>query len=224
MRVRTSIAAAVVLAAGLTLTACQNDDKAAGGDSTGSTASSTASAQDGGATPSATAKGTGSGAPSATGSDASAKGGDGTIAACTARTTKAAFVAAVRHATRSKPATGTVKITNTSAKPCTIVGATTLVAKDDQGKSSPIETDNSAAGTDAVDVAPRATATATVSYTDLNFEGTESARQTCGVQASKVEIALPKDVGRTVKVTDGRGSAAIFNVCGKDVKFGAFRA
>ncbi|MGY6023477.1 DUF4232 domain-containing protein [Streptomyces spinosirectus] len=224
MRVRTSIAAAAVLAAGLTLTACQNDDKAAGADSTGSTASSTATARDGGATPSATAKGTASGAPSATGSDGSAKGGDGTIAACTARTTKAAFVAAAQHATRSKPATGTVKITNTSAKPCTIVGATTLVAKDDQGKSSPIETDNSAAGTDAVDVAPGATATASVSYTDLNFEGTESARQTCGVQASKVEIALPKDVGRTVKVTDGNGSAAIFNVCGKGVKFGAFRA
>ncbi|MFE7170765.1 DUF4232 domain-containing protein [Streptomyces sp. NPDC057616] len=219
MRVRTAVAAAAVLAAGLTMTACQNDDKASGSESTGSTAS----AQGGSATPSATAEGTGSGTPGATGGDASARGGDGTIAACTARTTKAAFVAAARHATPSRPATGTLKITNTSAKPCTIVGATSLVAKDDQGKSSPIETDNSAAGTDAVDVRPGATATASVSYADLNFEGTESARQTCGVQASKVEIALPKDVSRTVKVTTDTGSAAIFNVCGKEVKFGAFR-
>lgn len=220
MRVRTSIAAAAVLAAGLTLTACQNDDKAAGAESTASTSAT----QDSSATATTAAKDTASDAPSATGNKGSAKGGDGTIAACTARTTKAAFVAATRHATRSKPATGTVKITNTSAKPCTIVGATALVAKDDQGKSSPIETDNSAAGTDAVDVAPGATAVASVSYTDLNFEGTESGRQTCGVQASKVEIALPKDVGRTVKVTDAKGGAGIFNVCGKDVKFGAFRA
>ncbi|MFG2789703.1 DUF4232 domain-containing protein [Streptomyces sp. NPDC048419] len=222
MRVRTSIAAAAVLAAGLTMTACQNDDKAAGGETTGSTAS----AQDGSATPTASApvKGTGSGTPSAGGTGGSAQGGDGTIAACTTRTTKAAFVAAARHATQSKPATGTVKITNTSSKPCTIVGASSLVAKDDQGKSEPIEVDNHAAGTDAVDVAPGATAAASVNYTDLNFEGTESARETCGVQASKVEIALPKDAGRTVQVTSAKGSAAVFNVCGTDVKFGAFRA
>jgi hypothetical protein len=37
-----------------------------------------------------------------------------------------------------------------------------------------------------------------VSYTDLNFERAEFARETCGIQASYVEIALPKDAERTV--------------------------
>src|SRR5437016_1706465 len=111
MRVRTVVAAVVVLAAGSTLTACQGDGTAAGD----KTAGSTASAQGGTPTSSASASATGSGSSVDRGSGGSAKGGDGTIAACSVRTTSAAFVAATRHATQSRPATGTVKITNTSA-------------------------------------------------------------------------------------------------------------
>ncbi|MFF7973536.1 DUF4232 domain-containing protein [Streptomyces sp. NPDC007905] len=236
MRVRTAIAAATMLVAGLALTACQGDDDKAGGnpsnantttakstpgksqgDASGTAGSATGGKGAAGSTAGSSSKGTSGGA-------AGSGGKGGTIVACTAKTTGVTFVAAAKHATESEPAAATVKITNTSGKPCTIVGATSLVAKDDQGKSNPIEADNSAAGTDAVDLAPGATATAEVLYADLNFEGSQSAREVCGVQASKVEIALPKDVGRTVKVVNGSGSPATFNVCGPDVKFEAFHA
>jgi hypothetical protein len=231
MRVRTAVAAATMLVAGLALTACQgDDDKAADNPSNAATAtaestpgqsqgkaSDTASSGTGGKGTAGSTAGSGT-----TGGKGSTGGAAGTMVACTAKTTGVTFVAARSHATESEPAAATVKITNTSGKPCTIVGATSLVAKDDQGKSDPIEADNSAAGTDAVDLAPGKTATADVLYADLNFEGSQSAREVCGVQASKVEIALPKDVGRTVKVVNGSGSAASFNVCGPDVKFEAF--
>ncbi|MFG2123631.1 DUF4232 domain-containing protein [Streptomyces sp. NPDC048710] len=233
MRVRTAIAAAGMLVAGLALTACQGDDsKAADSPSNASTTTAkstpgksqgdTANSSTGGKDTSGSAGGSGTSGGKGTSGSTGGKGG--TIVACTAKTTSVTFVAAAKHATESEPAAATVKITNTSGKACTIVGATSLVAKDDQGKSDPIETDNSAAGTDAVDLAPGATATADVLYADLNFEGSQSAREVCGVQASKVEIALPKDVGRTVKVVSGSGSAATFNVCGPDVKFEAFHS
>lgn len=228
MRVRTAIAAATMLVAGLALTACQGDDsKDAGSPSNAGTTtakSTPGKAQGDTANSSTGGKGTSgsTGGSGTSGGKGSSGGKGGTIVACTAKTTSVTFVAAAKHATESEPAAATVKITNTSGKACTIVGATSLVAKDDQGKSDPIETDNSAAGTDAVDLAPGATATADVLYADLNFEGSQSAREVCGVQASKVEIALPKDVGRTVKVVNGSGSAATFSVCGPDVKFEAF--
>jgi hypothetical protein len=136
--------------------------------------------------------------------------------------TTASFVAAAAHASESEPAAATVKITNAPDKPCTIVGATTLTAKDDHGKSAPVETDNSAGGTEAVDLAPRATATAEVLYTDLNFEGSQSARDVCALQASEVDIALPDDTAGTVVVVNAAASPTTFNVCGTDVKFGAF--
>ncbi|MFJ9867589.1 DUF4232 domain-containing protein [Streptomyces sp. NPDC101165] len=230
MRVRTAVAAATMLVAGLALTACQGDDsKAADSPSNAGTAtakSTPGKSQGDTANSSTGGKGTSSGSTGSgtSGSKGTSGGKGGTIVACTAKTTSVTFVAATKHATESEPAAATVKITNTSGKACTIVGATSLVAKDDQGKSDPIETDNSAAGTDAVDLAPGATATADVLYADLNFEGSQSAREVCGVQASKVEIALPKDVGRTVKVVNGSGSAATFNVCGPAVKFEAFHA
>jgi hypothetical protein len=134
------------------------------------------------------------------------------------------FIASAHHATEQEPAAATVKVTNTSDAPCTIVGASTLTAKDDQGKADPVSADTAGNGTDAVDIKPGSTAEATVLYTDLNFEGTASARETCSVQASKVEIALPDDVGRTVGVTKADGSPAVFNVCRPEVKFDGFGA
>ncbi|MFB7292317.1 DUF4232 domain-containing protein [Actinacidiphila glaucinigra] len=160
------------------------------------------------------------GAPAAEVSPAPAR-----VGACTAGTTAVRFVAAAVHATARRPAVARVEVTNTSGAPCTLAGATRLTARDDQGKAAPVETYNSAAaGTRAVDLRPRATAVADVGYTDLNFEGTASAREVCPVQASRVEVALPGDVARTVEVTGADGAPAVFSVCGGRVSFGAFGA
>jgi hypothetical protein len=215
MRLRTAtLATAAVFVAGLSLTACNsgNDDaKAKDGSSPSATASSTSKGSTGSGT-----GGTSTGKPGGAKASATAAGkgtgsGGGAVGACTTKTTTVQFIASASHASESEPAAATVKVTNTSGSTCTLVGASTLTAKDDQGKAAPIETDNSAAGTDAV-------------YTDLNFEGSQSAREVCAVQASKVEIALPKDIARTVKVTKANGSAGVFNVCTKDVKFGSFHS
>ncbi|MFE0630468.1 DUF4232 domain-containing protein [Streptomyces sp. NPDC058864] len=159
------------------------------------------------------------GAPAAEVSPAHAR-----ASACTAGTTEVRFLVAAVHATEWQPAVARVEVTNTSGATCTLAGATTLTAKDDQGKAAPVRTDNAAAGTEPVDLGPHATAVADVRYTDLNFEGTPSAREVCAVQASRVEIALPDDVARTVAVTGADGAPAVLSVCGEQVSFGAFRA
>ncbi|MCF3137217.1 DUF4232 domain-containing protein [Streptomyces olivochromogenes] len=223
MRLRTAtLATAAVFVAGLSLTACNSgDDDAKTGDTSSPVATASSKAPATAAT--STGKPGGTQAPAtATGSSGSGSGGG--VSACTTKTTTVQFIASAAHASESEPAAATVKVTNTSGSTCTIVGASALTAKDDQGKANPIETDNAAAGTDAVDIAPGASATADVLYTDLNFEGSQSAREVCAVQASKVAIALPKDIARTVKVTKANGSAGVFNVCTKDVKFGAFHS
>lgn len=142
-------------------------------------------------------------------------------AACSTKNTEVTFIASAHHASEQEPAAATVKVTNTSDAR-TIVGASVLTAKDEQGKAEPISADTAGNGTDAVGVKPGGTAEAMVLYTDLNFEGTASARETCAVQASEVEIALPDDVGRSVQVTKADGSAGIFNVCAPEVKFDGF--
>ncbi|MDT9687264.1 DUF4232 domain-containing protein [Streptomyces sp. P9(2023)] len=230
LHLRTASTAAALVLAGLSLTACGGDaDKAdkAGGATTSATASASASA-------SASAGASGS-ADSSTGGPATkspskgtsngggSTGGDGgATSACTTKNTSVAFIVSAQHANEHEPAAATVKVTNTSKATCTIVGATTLVAKDDQGKAEPISADTSRNGTDAVDIEPGASAVAYVSYADLNMEGTGSAREVCAVQASTVEIALPDDEGRNVKVAKADGSAGTFNVCGPDVKFDGF--
>ncbi|MGW7386115.1 DUF4232 domain-containing protein [Streptomyces sp. NPDC054794] len=224
MRLRTAtLATAAVFVAGLSLTACNSgddDSKSADTSRPVATASTTASTAAG----ASTGKPGGTKAPkTGTKTSGSGSGGDA-VSACTTKTTTIQFIAAAGHASESEPAAATIKVTNTSGSTCTLVGATTLTAKDDQNKADPIATDNSAAGTDAVDIAPGASASADVLYTDLNFEGSQSAREVCAVQASKVEIALPKDTARTIKVTKSNGAPGIFNVCTKDVKFGAFHS
>ncbi|WP_316763879.1 DUF4232 domain-containing protein [Streptomyces herbicida] len=228
MRLRTAtLATAAVFVAGLSLTACNsgNDDaKSKDSSSPSATASSTSTGSTGSTTAGTSAGKTGGAKASATAAGKGTGSGGGAVGACTTRTTTVQFIASASHASESEPAAATVKVTNTSGSTCTLVGATTLTAKDDQGKAAPVETDNSAAGTDAVEIAAGASASAEVLYTDLNFEGSQSAREVCAVQASKVEIALPKDIARTVKVTRTNGSAGIFNVCTKDVKFGSFHS
>ncbi|MET8249228.1 DUF4232 domain-containing protein [Streptomyces sp. NPDC005202] len=230
MRLRTITAtAAVVMVAGLGLTACSSNN----GDKAASTNDSTTSASPGTAVSGEAAKSaTGAAASTAKGSTTGGKSGKrgtgtggtggGTVAACTTKTTKAQFVASATHASESEPAAATIKITNISGRTCTIVGASSLTAKDDQNKADPIEADNSRGGTDAVDLKPGATATATVLYTDLNFDGSPSGREVCAVQASKVQIALPKDVARTVQVTKANGASGVFSVCRPEVKFEGF--
>lgn len=230
MRLRTAtLATAAVFVAGLSLTACNSGDddaKAKDSSSPSATASSTSTdSATGGTSTGKTGGGkTGGGKASATAAGKGTGSGGGAVGACTTKTTTVQFIASASHASESEPAAATVKVTNTSGSTCTLVGGSTLTAKDDQGKAAPVETDNSAAGTDAVDIPAGASASAEVLYTDLNFEGSQSAREVCAVQASKVEIALPKDIARTVKVTKANGSAGVFNVCTKDVKFGSFHS
>jgi hypothetical protein len=229
MRARIATTAAVFALSALALTGCGNSDSSSDGKAAGDQTSATATAPSGSASDTPTSKETGSGgSASGGGSDTSASGGNsgggGVTSACTTKNTRIQFVQSAQHASEQQPAQGAIKVTNTSKATCTIVGAVTLTAKDDQGKADPVETDNSKSGTDAVDVKPGATAQAWVAYTDLNFEGSESGREVCAVQASKVEIALPKDVARTVQVTKDGGAPGSFDVCGKDVRVDAFEA
>ncbi|MGW2255342.1 MULTISPECIES: DUF4232 domain-containing protein [Kitasatospora] len=159
------------------------------------------------------------------GSSSSGTGGGGVTAACTTKNTSVTFLQSSGHASDAQPAAATLKITNSSGAPCTIVGPTTVVADDDQGKASPVSGDNSKDGSDAVDVPAGAAVVADVLYNDVNSKGTTSARYTCPVQASHVKVALPKDVGTTVNVMKANGSpGGVFSVCGTDFKVGAFAA
>ncbi|MEU9041408.1 MULTISPECIES: DUF4232 domain-containing protein [unclassified Kitasatospora] len=159
------------------------------------------------------------------GNSSSGIGGGGVTAACTTKNTSVTFLQSSGHASDAQPAAATLKITNSSGAPCTIVGPTTVVADDDQGKASPVSGDNSKDGSDAVDVPAGAAVVADVLYNDVNSEGTTSARYTCPVLASHVKVALPKDVGTTVNVMKANGSpGGVFSVCGTDFKVGAFAA
>ncbi len=227
---RLSRTVAACALAGLTLTACGpgGDEASGGGPPSKENASSSGAAgsSSGGSSASkeSSSGGSASGGSSAGSSAGSKEGGGagGATAACTTKNTKMTFTASAHHASEQQAAVATVKVTNTSGTPCTIVGASALKAEDAQGKSEPISADNAGNGTDAVDLKPGATAQATVGYTDLNFEGSASAREVCAVQASKVEIALPKDVGRTVRVTKTDGSSGVFSVCRPEVRFSGF--
>ncbi|ANP55689.1 hypothetical protein J2Z21_005664 [Streptomyces griseochromogenes] len=231
VRARISAGAAVFALSALALTGCGNsDDDSSKGATDGTSASASATSGSDSGAPTSKETGSGgsatagkSGAPATGGTNGGTNGG-GVTSACTTKNTRINFVQAAQHASQQAPAQGSIEVVNTSKSTCTIVGAVTLTAKDDQGKADPVETDNSKSGTDAVDVKPGGTAKASVAYTDLNFEGSQSAREVCAVQASTVEIALPKDVGRTVKVTKDSGAQGTFNVCGKDVQVSAFKA
>ncbi|MFI1362984.1 DUF4232 domain-containing protein [Streptomyces griseochromogenes] len=232
VRARISAGAAVFALSALALTGCGNsDDDSSKGATDGTSASASATSGSDSGAPTSKETGSGgsatagkSGAPATGGANGGGDNGGGVTSACTTKNTRINFVQAAQHASQQAPAQGSIEVVNTSKSTCTIVGAVTLTAKDDQGKADPVETDNSKNGTDAVDVKPGGTAKASVAYTDLNFEGSQSAREVCAVQASTVEIALPKDVGRTVKVTKDSGAQGTFNVCGKDVQVSAFKA
>ncbi|MET9148040.1 DUF4232 domain-containing protein [Streptomyces sp. NPDC004042] len=221
------LALGAVAALALSLTAC---DDGSGTQNSGAADTSTSSAA---ASGSASASAAGSSSASSAGGgtstsggggSSSATGGGGVTAACTAKNTSVTFLQSSGHASDAQAA-ATLKITNSSGAPCTIVGPTTVAADDDQGKASPVSGDNSEAGSDAVDVPAGATVVADVLYNDVNNEGTESARYTCPVQASRVKVGLPKDAGTTVNVMKADGSpGGVFSVCGTDFKVGAFAA
>ncbi|MFJ3902971.1 DUF4232 domain-containing protein [Streptomyces sp. NPDC090025] len=217
---RIPLVAASVALAGLALSGCGGSDKAADAGPADGTSTSAAAPATATATASASAQPSGSASASASSGGASASGGSTggsgdsyDTVACTTKNTSVTFTASAHHASEHQPASAVVKVTNVSKKTCTIVGASTLTAKDDQGKADPVMVDNAENGTDAVDIKPGASVTARVAYTDLNFEGSASAREVCPVQASTIEFALPKDGNATVKVTKADGSAGVFNVC-----------
>ncbi|MFC8710450.1 DUF4232 domain-containing protein [Streptomyces sp. NPDC057197] len=216
----TLLALGAVAALALSLTAC---DDGSGTQNSGAADTSTSSAAASGSSSASSAGGGTS--TSGGGGSSSGTGGGGVTAACTAKNTSVTFLQSSGHASDAQAAAATLKITNSSGAPCTIVGPTTVAADDDQGKASPVSGDNSEAGSDAVDVPAGATVVADVLYNDVNNEGTESARYTCPVQASHVKVALPKDAGTTVNVMKADGSpGGVFSVCGTDFKVGAFAA
>lgn len=229
------LAVGAVAALALSLTACNDvsgtQDSGAAGTSASSAAPSGATSaptapSGSAAAPASAAASASSGGKTSTsggGSSSAGTGGGGVIAACTTKNTSVTFLQSSGHASDAQPAAATLKITNSSGAPCTIVGPTTLVAADDQGKASPVSGDNSKEGSGAVDVPAGAAVVADVLYNDVNGEGTASARYTCPVQASHVKVALPKDAGTTVNVMKANGSpGGVFSVCGTEFKVGAF--
>ncbi|MFF4923346.1 DUF4232 domain-containing protein [Kitasatospora sp. NPDC001261] len=223
----TLLAVGAVAALALSLTACNDvsgtqDSGAAGTSASAAAPSGSASAS---APAAASAPSGGKTSTSGGGKTSSGTGGGGVTAACTTKNTSVAFLQSSGHASDAQPAAATLKITNSSGAPCTIVGPTTVVAADDQGKASPVSGDNSTAGSAAVDIPAGAAVVADVLYNDVNGEGTASARYTCAVQASHVKVALPKDAGTTVNVMKANGSpGGVFSVCGTEFKVGAFAA
>ncbi|MGW3186061.1 DUF4232 domain-containing protein [Kitasatospora sp. NPDC001119] len=229
----TLLAVGAVAALALSLTACNDvsgtqDSGAAGaGASAAAPSGSTSATAPAAASASAAASAPSGGKTSTSGggSSSSGAGKGGATAACTTKNTSVAFLQSSGHASDAQPAAATLKITNSSGAPCTIVGPTTVVAADDQGKASPVSGDNSTAGSAAVDIPAGAAVVADVLYNDVNGEGTASARYTCPVQASHVKVALPKDAGTTVNVMKANGSpGGVFSVCGTEFKVGAFAA
>ncbi|MFD5462213.1 DUF4232 domain-containing protein [Kitasatospora sp. NPDC127059] len=227
------LAVGAVATLALSLTACNDvsgaQDSAAGGSSASSAApSGSAPASASTSAPVSTSASAPSGGKASAGGGASSPshtGGGGVTVACTTKNTSVTFLQSSGHASDAQAAAATLKITNSSGAPCTIVGPTTVVAADDQGKASPVSGDNSTAGSEAVDVPAGATVVADVLYNDVNGQGTTSARYTCPVQASHVKVALPKDAGTTVNVMKANGSpGGVFSVCGTDFKVGAFAA
>ncbi|MER7584170.1 DUF4232 domain-containing protein [Kitasatospora sp. NPDC097691] len=228
------LAVGAVATLALSLTACNDgsgtQDSAVGTSASSATPSGATSAPaahsaSAPAAGSASAPSGGKTSTSGGGSKPSGTGGGGVIAACTTKNTSVTFLQSSGHASDAQAAAATLKITNSSGAPCTIVGPTTVVANDDQGKASPVSGDNSNDGSAAVDVPAGATVVADVLYNDVNGEGTTSARYTCPVQASHVKVALPKDAGTTVNVMKANGSpGGVFSVCGTDFKVGAFAA
>ncbi|MFE4397763.1 MULTISPECIES: DUF4232 domain-containing protein [Streptomycetaceae] len=231
----TLLAVGAVAALALSLTACNDvsgtQDSGAAGTSasaaapSGSTSASASAPAAASASAAASAPSGGKTSTSGGGKTSSGAGKGGVTAACTTKNTSVAFLQSSGHASDAQPAAATLKITNSSGAPCTIVGPTTVVAADDQGKASPVSGDNSTAGSAAVDIPAGAAVVADVLYNDVNGEGTASARYTCPVQASHVKVALPKDAGTTVNVMKANGSpGGVFSVCGTEFKVGAFAA
>ncbi|MFE5584949.1 DUF4232 domain-containing protein [Kitasatospora sp. NPDC056531] len=225
------LAVGAVATLALSLTACNDgsgtqDSGAAGTSASSATPSgSTSTSASASAPAAASASSGGRTSTSGGGSSSSGTGGGGVTAACTTKNTSVTFLQSSGHASDAQPAAATLKITNSSGAPCTIVGPTTVVADDDQGKAGPVSGDNSKDGSGAVDVPAGAAVVADVLYNDVNGEGTKSARYTCPVQASHVKVALPKDAGTTVNVMKANGSpGGVFSVCGTDFKVGAFAA
>ncbi|MFG2193401.1 DUF4232 domain-containing protein [Streptomyces sp. NPDC048639] len=233
MRALTAAAGAALLAT-LTLTACGSEDSgdASGGGRTTSSLPSddpedSEHSGDNGKGPTTSGPGATVDTDTSTGGSGD-DGGAGTggyaLVSCTTNTTEVKFLASAANATDAGPAKGTVLVRNISSAPCTLSGATTLTAKDDQDRHGSVSTDNAAAGPYAIDIPAHGQVSAVVGYLDSVFDGKGKGAVACAVKASEVEIALPEDEARGVQVTEENGDPAHFTVCApRKVTFGAFK-
>lgn len=221
MRLRAlSTTAGAVLLTALTLAACgPGGGKAAdNGHSTSSSPTPSSEGKDGDQ-----GKQTGSSGSSTNGGGSSTSGSSGdseAVDSCTAKNTELQFLL-VKPGNDRQDAQANVRVTNTGSETCTIVGVTTLNAKDITGRATTVETDNSGGSDQSVDVAPGKTVVSLVEYMDRNNDGTGS--EDCALEAHEVHIALPDDEARTVEVKRKGDEAASFLACAPEkVKFGDF--
>ncbi|MBF9071963.1 DUF4232 domain-containing protein [Streptacidiphilus fuscans] len=209
-------AAAVVLAAGLALTACGSSGSgssanAGGGSSPVASTSASASASTGttGTTGTTGSTGTTGGSTGGSGSssDSSAK--------CTVSQVRMTVTGPAGHANDQQPARATLHVVNNSGHNCTLAGFPGIELADDQGKSSPINAvRHTGMQGQTVTLVPGQSAQADLTFSDINTEGTSSARYVCGVQGSKVQVILPDTTTqKSVPVTGGIDNGTL-SVCG----------
>ncbi|GLW55519.1 DUF4232 domain-containing protein [Kitasatospora phosalacinea] len=205
--IRLTATAAVALLAGLTLTACNDDDTATAGAAPTAAASAAVSA------PGAPAAATGSPASAASAAaTASAKGAGS--AKCTAGDVELTVTGPNDHATDKSSALATVRARNTSGKACTLTGFPGVRLADDQGKSAPLDAVRETGSTPAtVTLQPGKSADAQLLFPNVNFEGSASGRLVCPVTGSKVSLILPDTTEQVqVPVTGGVDNDTL-NVC-----------
>ncbi|MGW1175187.1 DUF4232 domain-containing protein [Kitasatospora sp. NPDC002543] len=218
--------AAVALTAGLALTACDgpNTDSSPAAASTPSTAGSAQAPAVSGA-PATKGAGTGTtpgGAAPTTGGGAAASATPAGSKPCAGADVKLTVTGPAGHASEQQPATATIRAVNTSGHSCTLTGYPGVQLADDQGKSSPIDAVRHDSGPiTPVTLAPGAQATADLLYSDLNGQGSASARYVCAVAGSKVSIILPNTTQQVQVPVTGGVDKGVLSVCG-DLNVDAF--
>ncbi|MEY9941579.1 DUF4232 domain-containing protein [Streptacidiphilus sp. MAP5-3] len=119
------------------------------------------------------------------------------------------------HANDQQAARATLHVVNNSAHSCTLTGFPGIELADDQGKSSPINADrHTGMQVQTVNLVPGQSAQADLTFSDVNTQGTSSARYVCAVQGSKVQVILPDTTTpKSVPVSGGIDNG-VLSVCG----------
>ncbi|MFJ6217011.1 DUF4232 domain-containing protein [Streptomyces sp. NPDC092296] len=125
-------------------------------------------------------------------------------------------------ASEQQAAVADIQVVNSSGRTCTLKGFPGVELTDDQGKSDPLTARRQDMTADTVRLAPGAKAVADLAFSNINREGTASARKVCGVQASYASVILP-DERTTVKVkVQGGVDHGVLNVCGRELALRPF--